>query len=145
METCSNHEVHTLPPKPKPRPQLRNRATSISCPEPALLDKLRESFTYNPRTGDLRRWDGRTAWIERDKRPVVTVLWKDLNDFPKPLILSARSIAWLLHCGRWPTYQVRAVDKEDPFNLCAVNLRTATGRGNNKLTTYLSDLKPCNA
>lgn len=143
MATCATLGEHTVPREPKPRPQLKNRATSISCPEPALLDKLRESFTYNPQTGDLRRWDGRNACIVRDGRPIVSVYWKDANDFPKPLILSARSIAWLLHCGRWPTYQVRAVG--EPLDLRAANLRTATGRGNNKLTTYLSDLKPCNA
>jgi hypothetical protein len=142
METCATSGELTLAGK-KSRPQLRNRATPLTCPEPALLDLLRNSLTYNPHTGALLRWDGRNACIERAERPVVSVYWKDENDFPKPLILSARSIAWLLHSGRWPTYQVRAVGKS--MDLRAANLRSATGRGNNKLATTLSELKPCNA
>lgn len=97
------------------------------------VSRLRELFTYDPISGDLRwrarpprmfkhpgqsedwnkRWAGSLAGYEGSRGYMVTV-------FPHKG-LSVRRIAWAMHYGAWPQKGLFCRDG-DPFNTRIANL-----------------------
>lgn len=130
------------PPPPRARPQLKVSATPLPTMPAALVGYILESFTYNPHTGEILRYDGTNAVSMATKRPTVSVYWRDPIGLPRRLVLSARNMAWCLLTEKWPTYRVNPVNKKAAGDLRASNLRMSTGRGDNHLSTRLSEVKP---
>ena len=97
-------------------------------PEPAILEAMRQSLSYDPSTGELR-------WARRKR--AITLGQIAGHRQPDGYIAvsvdgvrrKAHHIAWFLHYGVWPSTQVDHWD-HDPSNNRISNLRLATGSQN---------------